>query len=117
MRCNFTAAKTQFKPEWPFVSLWKSVGRARTEAGVLPVICAWNSSGGDLVLKMVGDFLYSMRGQRQLKVLNVKGDQSGSHEAALYPEDVGNVAGIAHLLRWNKILPHYDALITLPTRD
>ena len=56
----------------------------------------------DLVLK---------NDQRQLKVLDVNGDLSGFREAALYPGDDTHVSGVVHLLRWNKILPQYDALI------
>jgi hypothetical protein len=77
----------------------------------------WNSSGGDMMLKLVGDYLFERCGQKHLKVYELRGvagngvGGGGVHQlvvAASYPDRP--CKGSMNLLRWNGIVPHFDLL-------
>lgn len=104
-----------------FQTMWTSIGRCRTEKSVLkPIRAAWNSSGGDMMLKLIGDYLFERCGEKQLRVYEQRavaglacdgvGVDGGAHQlvSASYPDRP--CQGSVNLLRWNAIVPHFDVL-------
>lgn len=104
-----------------FQAMWTSIGRRRTEKSVLePIKAMWNSSAGDMMLKLVGDYLFERCGQKQLRVYKLRGAAGlagdgvgggGVHRLVLsgsYPDR--QCQGSVNLLRWNAIVPHFDVL-------
>jgi hypothetical protein len=100
-----------------FLEMWKSVARKKSEKTALrPIIDSWNSSGGDMMMKLIGDYLYSKCDRKQLRVYcldeahaeKAPQDPPRLRVAAAYPDC--KCRGSVDVLRWNPILPHMDAL-------
>ena len=101
-----------------FLDTWKSVARCRSEKSALNrIIATWNSSGGDLVLKMIGDYLFEKCDGKQLRVYCVDANSVDASEANVprlrlagsYPGEK-MCDGSVDVVRWNPVLPHFDAL-------
>ena len=96
-----------------FADMWLQVQRRRTENTVVePIVQFWNASGGDVILKLIGDYLYQECGKKQLRIYEVNKRDGSLYLGSSFPEvDFHDdpVQSI-NLVRWNPILPHYDAL-------
>jgi hypothetical protein len=99
-----------------FLAIWKSVARRKSERTALePIMQCWNSSAGDMMLKLIGDYLYGRCGEKQLRIYYL---DDSHHEATNDPPQLRiagsypdcECRGSIELLRWNPILPHNDAL-------
>ena len=95
-----------------FADMWLQVEKRRTENTVVePIVQFWNTSGGDVILKLIGDYLYQECGKKQLRIYEANKRDGSLFLGSSFPNiESRDLVQCVDLLRWNPILPHYDAL-------